>query len=68
MVSYFQVCRDSIDLIIQCLKAIVIFFLIFLYLITCFAVFYFLSTKPVGDSNKLEFYSYGEKDTKAIWA
>jgi hypothetical protein len=46
--SQFKAFRDSIDMIIQCLKSIVVFTIILLYFILCFSVFFYYETGGEG--------------------
>lgn len=45
MFSAFKLCRDSIDLIVQCLKSILIFSAIMLYFFTSFGMFFYFTNK-----------------------
>jgi hypothetical protein len=49
--AQFESCRDSIDLILQCIDAVKTFTLILLYFILCFSVFFYLER---SDGNTLE--------------
>ena len=51
--TQFTICRDSIDLIVQCLKYISIFTLILLYFTVSFAVFFWLKAKDDGETTLL---------------